>query len=145
VIDLYFNLSRFVFSVIPPGGEELKGDEVDRIVTFKNSLGLDDPDAAGVHMEVIFVVFAYNANLRVFILRRESSLCLSLTGLFLVDHHSQIGRKLFRQRLEVGDREADVEQRRVCLLYLLPTCIIEPNMAITFGLYKNGKYLELDH
>ncbi|MCH83628.1 protein TIC110 chloroplastic-like, partial [Trifolium medium] len=64
----------YVFSVIPPGGEELKGDEVDRIVNFKNSLGLDDPDAAAVHME--------------------------------------IGRKLFRQRLEVGDREADVEQRR---------------------------------
>jgi len=42
--------------VIPPGGEELKGDEVDRIVNFKNSLGLDDPDAAGVHMEVTFVV-----------------------------------------------------------------------------------------
>lgn len=71
ICDIY---SEFVFSVIPPGGEELKGDEVDRIVNFKNSLGLDDPDAAGVHME--------------------------------------IGRKLFRQRLEVGDREADVEQRR---------------------------------
>jgi len=76
---------------------------------------------------------------------RESSLYLSLTGLFLVDCHSQIGRKLFRQRLEVGDREADVEQRRVCLLYLLPTYIIKPNMAIIFGLYMNGKYLELDH
>lgn len=71
ICDIY---SEYVFSVIPPGGEELKGDEVDKIVNFKNSLGLDDPDAAGVHME--------------------------------------IGRKLFRQRLEVGDREADVEQRR---------------------------------
>ncbi|CAJ2652764.1 unnamed protein product [Trifolium pratense] len=71
ICDIY---SEYVFSVIPPGGEELKGDEVDRIANFKNSLGLDDPDAAAVHME--------------------------------------IGRKLFRQRLEVGDREADVEQRR---------------------------------
>ncbi|KAL5102264.1 hypothetical protein RYX36_006591 [Vicia faba] len=71
ICDIY---SEFVSSVIPPGGEELKGDEVDRIVKFKNSLGLDDPDAASVHME--------------------------------------IGRKLFRQRLEVGDREGDVEQRR---------------------------------
>ncbi|XP_058747968.1 protein TIC110, chloroplastic [Vicia villosa] len=71
ICDIY---SEFVSSVIPPGGEELKGDEVDRIVKFKNSLGLEDPDAAGVHME--------------------------------------IGRKLFRQRLEVGDREGDVEQRR---------------------------------
>lgn len=39
--------------MIPPGGEELKGDEVDKIVNFKSSLGLDDPDAAAVHMEVI--------------------------------------------------------------------------------------------
>ncbi|RZC26378.1 protein TIC110, chloroplastic-like [Glycine soja] len=66
--------SEFVSSVLPPGGEELKGDEVDRIVSFKNSLGIDDPDAAAMHME--------------------------------------IGRKFFRQRLEVGDRDADVEQRR---------------------------------
>jgi len=40
--------------VLPPGGEELKGDEVDRIVAFKNSLGIDDPDAAAMHMEVFF-------------------------------------------------------------------------------------------
>ncbi|KAK7372201.1 hypothetical protein VNO80_05573 [Phaseolus coccineus] len=71
ICDIY---SEFVFSVFPPGGEELKGDEVDRIVSFKNSLGIDDPDAAAMHME--------------------------------------IGRKIFRQRLEVGDREADAEQRR---------------------------------
>ncbi|RZB69923.1 Protein TIC110, chloroplastic isoform B [Glycine soja] len=71
ICDIY---SEFVSSVLPPGGEELKGDEVDRIVSFKNSLGIDDPDAASMHME--------------------------------------IGRKIFRQRLEVGDRDADVEQRR---------------------------------
>ncbi|CAJ1970745.1 unnamed protein product [Sphenostylis stenocarpa] len=71
ICDIY---SEFVSSVLPPGGEGLKGDEVDRIVAFKNSLGIDDPDAAAMHME--------------------------------------IGRKIFRQRLEVGDREADVEQRR---------------------------------
>ncbi|XP_020210631.1 protein TIC110, chloroplastic [Cajanus cajan] len=71
ICDIY---SEFVTSVLPPGGEELKGDEVDRIVSFKNSLGIDDPDAAAMHME--------------------------------------IGRKFFRQRLEVGDRDADVEQRR---------------------------------
>ncbi|XP_004490697.1 protein TIC110, chloroplastic [Cicer arietinum] len=71
ICDIY---SEFVSSVIPPGGEELKGDEVDRIVNFKSSIGIDDPDAATVHIE--------------------------------------IGRKLYRQRLEVGDREADVEQRR---------------------------------
>ncbi|KAJ6791978.1 protein TIC110, chloroplastic isoform X2 [Iris pallida] len=44
------------------------------IVKFKEALGIDDPDAASVHME--------------------------------------IGRRIFRQRLETGDREADVEQRR---------------------------------
>ncbi|XP_061354304.1 protein TIC110, chloroplastic-like [Gastrolobium bilobum] len=71
ICDIY---SEFVSSVLPPGGEELKGDEVDRIVNFKNSLGIDDPDAAAMHME--------------------------------------IGRKIFRQRLEVGDRDADIEQRR---------------------------------
>ncbi|TKY56580.1 TIC110 protein [Spatholobus suberectus] len=71
ICDIY---SEFVSSVLPPGGEELRGDEVDRIVSFKNSLGIDDPDAAAMHME--------------------------------------IGRKIFRQRLEVGDRDSDVEQRR---------------------------------
>ena len=44
---------RFVSSVLPSGGEELRGDEVDRIVDFKNALGIDDPDAAAVHMEVL--------------------------------------------------------------------------------------------
>ncbi|RDX74698.1 Protein TIC110, chloroplastic [Mucuna pruriens] len=71
ICDIY---AEFVSSVLPPGGEELKGDEFDRIISFKNSLGIDDPDAAAMHME--------------------------------------IGRKIFRQRLEVGDRDQDVEQRR---------------------------------
>lgn len=69
--DLY---SRFVSSVLPPGAENLKGNEVETIIKFKNALGIDDPDAASVHME--------------------------------------IGRHIFRQRLETGDREADLEQRR---------------------------------
>ncbi|XP_004500340.1 protein TIC110, chloroplastic-like [Cicer arietinum] len=71
ICDIY---GQFVSSVLPPGGEELKGDEADRIISFKNSLGIDDPDAAAMHIEV--------------------------------------GRKIFRLRLEVGDREADIEQRR---------------------------------
>ncbi|KAK1272264.1 hypothetical protein QJS04_geneDACA005895 [Acorus gramineus] len=64
----------------PLGGESfnendnLKGNEVETIIKFKNALGIDDPDAASVHME--------------------------------------IGRRIFRQRLETGDREADLEQRR---------------------------------
>ncbi|KAI3749826.1 hypothetical protein L2E82_20442 [Cichorium intybus] len=69
--DIY---SRYVSSVLPSGGEDLKGDEADIIIKFKNSLGIDDPDAASMHME--------------------------------------IGRRIFRQRLETGDREADAEQRR---------------------------------
>ena len=48
--DLY---CRFVTSVIPPGMEELKGDEVDTIVNFKNALGIDDPEATSMHMEVL--------------------------------------------------------------------------------------------
>ncbi|XP_038972833.1 protein TIC110, chloroplastic [Phoenix dactylifera] len=69
--DLY---SRFVSSVLPPGGENLKGHEVETIIKFKEALGIDDPDAASVHIE--------------------------------------IGRHIFRQRLETGDREANIEQRR---------------------------------
>ncbi|XP_072984067.1 protein TIC110, chloroplastic isoform X2 [Typha latifolia] len=64
----------FVSSVLPPGGENLRGNEVEIIIKFKQALGIDDPDAANVHME--------------------------------------IGRRIFRERLETGDREADMEQRR---------------------------------
>jgi len=38
--------------VIPPGAENLRGDEVEMIIKFKSALGIDDPDAASVHMEV---------------------------------------------------------------------------------------------
>lgn len=69
--DLY---CRFVSSVLPPGSQDLNGDEVDTIIKFKSALGIDDPDAAGMHME--------------------------------------IGRRIFRQRLETGDRDGDIEQRR---------------------------------
>ncbi|XP_059429529.1 protein TIC110, chloroplastic [Corylus avellana] len=69
--DIY---CQFVSSVLPPGGEELKGDEVDTIINFKKALGIDDPDAAAMHME--------------------------------------IGRRIFRQRLETGDRDAGIEERR---------------------------------
>ncbi|CAN1266359.1 Protein TIC110, chloroplastic [Linum perenne] len=70
--DLY---CRFVSSVLPPGSQELKGNEVETIINFKNALGIDDPDAAAMHLE--------------------------------------IGRRIFRQRLETGDREGDTKQRRV--------------------------------
>ncbi|KAK6938221.1 Protein TIC110, chloroplastic [Dillenia turbinata] len=69
--DLY---CRFVSSVLPSGSEDLKGNEVETIISFKNALGIDDPDAAGMHLE--------------------------------------IGRRIFRQRLETGDRDGDIEQRR---------------------------------
>lgn len=70
--------------MIPPGGEELKGDEVDRIVNFKSSIGIDDPDAATVHIEVIFVLVVHIlVRLRVLILRICKQFCL--TGLVLVD------------------------------------------------------------
>ncbi|EPS69416.1 hypothetical protein M569_05346 [Genlisea aurea] len=69
--DIY---CRFVSAVIPPGSEDLKGNEVESVIKFKNALGIDDPDAAAMHIE--------------------------------------IGRRIFRQRLETGDRDADLEQRR---------------------------------
>uniref|UniRef100_A0A0D9XKZ3 Uncharacterized protein n=1 Tax=Leersia perrieri TaxID=77586 RepID=A0A0D9XKZ3_9ORYZ len=69
--DLY---ARFLYSVLPPGDEDLKGDEVQTIIKFKNALGLDDVDAANMHME--------------------------------------IGRRIYRERLETRDRDADMEQRR---------------------------------
>lgn len=47
-----FPLIRFVTSVLPVGNEDLKGDEVDKIIKFKSALGIDDPDAASMHMEV---------------------------------------------------------------------------------------------
>ncbi|KAK9126786.1 hypothetical protein Scep_015632 [Stephania cephalantha] len=74
---------RFVSSVLPPGNENLKGNEVETIIKFKNTLGIDDPEAAAVHMEV-----------------KDT-----LTS-------ASIGRRIFRQRLETGDREGDMEQRR---------------------------------
>jgi hypothetical protein len=69
--DLY---ASFLYSVLPPGDEDLKGNEVEVIVKFKRGLGLDDVDAANMHME--------------------------------------IGRRLYRERLETRDRDADIEQRR---------------------------------
>ncbi|KAL4010682.1 hypothetical protein IC575_027693 [Cucumis melo] len=69
--DLY---CRFVSSVLPSGSQDLSGDEVDTIIKFKSALGIDDPDAATMHME--------------------------------------IGRRIFRQRLETGDRDGDLEERR---------------------------------
>ncbi|KAM3408724.1 hypothetical protein ACQJBY_001662 [Aegilops geniculata] len=69
--DLY---ASFVYSVLPPGHEALKGTEVEAIKKFKKALGLDDVDAANMHMA--------------------------------------IGRRLYRERLETRDRDADIEQRR---------------------------------
>lgn len=69
--DLYL---RFVSSVLPPPNENLKGTEVETIIKFKNALGIDDPDAASMHIE--------------------------------------IARRIFRERLETGDRDGDMEQRR---------------------------------
>ncbi|KAL0458855.1 UNVERIFIED_CONTAM: protein, chloroplastic [Sesamum latifolium] len=47
--DIY---CRFVSAILPPENEDLKGDEVETIIKFKSSLGIDDPDAAAMHMEV---------------------------------------------------------------------------------------------
>ncbi|CAN6477977.1 unnamed protein product [Victoria cruziana] len=47
--DLY---KRFVMSVLETGSDPLEGDEVGRIIKFKCTLGIDDPDAAKVHMEL---------------------------------------------------------------------------------------------
>nr|AAG13554.1 putative chloroplast inner envelope protein [Oryza sativa Japonica Group] len=57
--DLY---ARFLYSVLPPGDEDLKGDEVQTIIKFKNALGLDDVDAANMHMEA-FQKLIYVSNL----------------------------------------------------------------------------------
>lgn len=47
--DIY---CRYVSAVLPSASEDLKGDEVDNIIRFKSALGIDDPDAAGMHMEI---------------------------------------------------------------------------------------------
>ena len=53
-IYIYFIIfaDRYVSAILPPGNEDLKGDEADAIIKFKSALGLDDPDAAAMHMEV---------------------------------------------------------------------------------------------
>lgn len=48
---------RYVSAVFPTGTEELRGDEVDTIIKFKNALGIDDPDAADMHMEVTWSIY----------------------------------------------------------------------------------------
>jgi len=65
---------RLVWAVLPPGNDPLRGTEVDMICQFKASLGLEDEDAAGVHIE--------------------------------------IGRRIFRQRMETGDKDAAIEERK---------------------------------
>lgn len=42
----------YLSSVLPPGNENLKGDEVERVIAFKNAIGMEDADAAPVHIEV---------------------------------------------------------------------------------------------
>jgi hypothetical protein len=43
----------FVYSVLPSGHGDLKGNEVEAIIKFKRALGLDDVDAANMHMVVL--------------------------------------------------------------------------------------------
>lgn len=45
--------------MLPTEGQSLKGDEVAKIVKFKNALGIDDPDAAAMHMEVLSRFFFF--------------------------------------------------------------------------------------
>ncbi|GAQ87464.1 chloroplast inner envelope translocon protein [Klebsormidium nitens] len=42
----------YLTSILPPGNENLKGDEVEKIIAFKDALGLEDADAAPVHIEL---------------------------------------------------------------------------------------------
>ncbi|KAL9251913.1 TIC110, chloroplastic-like protein [Drosera capensis] len=69
--QLYF---RYLSSVLPPGDESLKGNEVDSILKFKNALGIDDPEAASMHIE--------------------------------------LGRRIFRERLETEDKDANSQLLR---------------------------------
>lgn len=58
--DVLLNsLYRFISSVFPSGNENLKVDEVETIIKFKNGLGIDDPDATNMHIEVLW---CYNFN-----------------------------------------------------------------------------------
>eukprot|EP00898_Chlorokybus_atmophyticus_P004586 jgi/Chlat1/5128/Chrsp33S08967 len=64
----------YLSNMIPRGDEPLVGDEAERLRVFKDALGLEDRDAADVHMEV--------------------------------------GRRIYRQRLEVGSKDLETEERR---------------------------------
>ncbi|XP_010486911.1 PREDICTED: protein TIC110, chloroplastic [Camelina sativa] len=83
ICDIY---CRYVTSVLPSEGQSLKGDEVAKIVKFKSALGIDEPDAAAMHME--------------------------------------IGRRIFRQRLETGEREGDAEQRRAFMRLVYVSALV---------------------
>ncbi|KAM7488537.1 hypothetical protein LguiB_026021 [Lonicera macranthoides] len=47
--DIYI---RYVSAVLPSGIEDLKGDEANSIINFKSALGIDEPDAAAMHLEI---------------------------------------------------------------------------------------------
>lgn len=54
--------SRYVSAVLPMGSEELRGDEAQAIIKFKNALGIDDPDAASMHIEVLVLGLLISCN-----------------------------------------------------------------------------------
>jgi hypothetical protein len=64
----------YLTSVLPAGDAALEGWEVEAARTFKDALGLEDMDAAGVHLEV--------------------------------------GRRIFRNRMEQGDKAAEADARK---------------------------------
>lgn len=65
-----FWFTSFITDIIPPGNEDLKGDEADEIIKFKHALNLEDPDAASVHIEASFC----------FAIRAEDLLTTGLTN-----------------------------------------------------------------
>jgi hypothetical protein len=72
--DLCELYDLYLTSVLPSGDAALEGWEVGAVRAFKDALGLEDQDAAGVHLEV--------------------------------------GRRIFRSRMEQGDKSAESEARK---------------------------------
>ncbi|KAL0389113.1 UNVERIFIED_CONTAM: protein, chloroplastic [Sesamum calycinum] len=120
--DIY---CRFVSAVLPPESEDLKGDEVETIIKFKSSLGIDDPDAAAMHMEA-FQKLIYVSNL---VFGDASGFLLPWKRVFKVtDAQVEVAvrdnaQRLYSYKLDTISQDVDVTQlislREAQLLYRL--------------------------
>ncbi|KAM7485473.1 hypothetical protein LguiA_001482 [Lonicera macranthoides] len=120
--DIYI---RYVSAVLPSGIEDLKGDEANSIINFKSALGIDEPDAAAMHLEA-FQKLIYVSNV---VFGEASSFLLPWNQVFKVtDDQVEVvvrdnARRLYASKLKSVGRDVDTQQlvslRDAQLLYRL--------------------------